>query len=254
MSRPVAEREQGMILVNVLMFVAIASGLVLLMINREEVALDRSIRSREAARALAIVRGGELSALSALQRDARVAPEADYPGEPWGAIGENGIAIEGGRFDLAIATFVVFILLLVILTKFAWGPISRALDQREETIARQIEEARLASEKAARQLQEYEAKLAAATEEARHIVGQSRKDAEAAKDKIMAEARELAQKERERAVADITTAKNQALSEIAQKSVSTAVSLAGNIIRREVKPQDHEALINDALWQFTKLN
>lgn len=103
MTRPVPEREAGMILVNVLMFVAIASGLVLLMINREEVALDRSIRSREAARALAVVRGGELSALSALQRDARVAPEADYPGEPWGAISENGIAIEGGRFDLAIA-------------------------------------------------------------------------------------------------------------------------------------------------------
>ena len=59
MTARVPEREQCMILVNVLMFVAIASGLVLLMINREEVALDRSIRSREAARALAIVRGGE---------------------------------------------------------------------------------------------------------------------------------------------------------------------------------------------------
>ncbi|KQN73910.1 Type II secretory pathway component PulK-like protein [Sphingomonas sp. Leaf67] len=103
MTRAVPEGERGMILVNVLMFVAIASGLVLLMINREEVALDRSIRSREAARALAVVRGGELSALSALQRDARVAPEADYPGEPWGGISENGIAIDGGRFDLTIA-------------------------------------------------------------------------------------------------------------------------------------------------------
>jgi len=92
-----------MILVNVLMFVAIASGLVLLMINREELALDRSIRAREAARALAVVRGGELSALVALQRDARIAPEADYPGEPWGALAEDGIAIEGGRFDLALA-------------------------------------------------------------------------------------------------------------------------------------------------------
>ncbi|MEP9401385.1 Type II secretory pathway component PulK-like protein [Sphingomonas sp. VNH70] len=97
------EREGGMILVNVLMFVAIASGLVLLMINREELALDRSIRAREAARALAVVRGGELSALVALQRDARIAPEADYPGEPWGALAEDGIAIEGGRFDLALA-------------------------------------------------------------------------------------------------------------------------------------------------------
>jgi F-type H+-transporting ATPase subunit b len=158
------------------------------------------------------------------------------------------------RFDLAIATFVVFILLLVILTKFAWGPISRALDQREETISRQIEEARLAAEKATHQLKEYEARLAAATDEARQIVAQSRKDAETAKEKIMVEARELASKERERAVAEITSAKNQALAEIAQKSVDTAVTLAGKIIRREVKPQDHEALIGDALGQFSKLN
>jgi general secretion pathway protein K len=103
MSRTIPERERGMILINVLMFVAIASGLVLLMISREEIALDRSIRSREAARALAVVRGGELSALVALQRDAKVAPESDYPAEPWGRLSENGVAIDGGRFDLAIA-------------------------------------------------------------------------------------------------------------------------------------------------------
>lgn len=100
---PDPDRDGGMILVNVLMFVAIASGMVLLMINREEIALDRSIRSREASRALAVVRGGEASALVALQRDARIAPETDYPGEPWGAVADTGIAIDGGRFDLAIA-------------------------------------------------------------------------------------------------------------------------------------------------------
>jgi F0F1-type ATP synthase membrane subunit b/b' len=55
-------------------------------------------------------------------------------------------------------------------------------------------------------------------------------------------------------VADINIAKNQALDQIAQKSVQTAVSLASNIIRREVKPQDHEALIGEAVNQFSKLN
>jgi general secretion pathway protein K len=95
--------EEGMILVNVLMFVAIASGIVLLLISREEIALDRAIRSREAARALAIVRGGETSAVVALRRDARDAPDADYATEPWGAIADSDVPIEGGRFDLAIA-------------------------------------------------------------------------------------------------------------------------------------------------------
>jgi F-type H+-transporting ATPase subunit b len=158
------------------------------------------------------------------------------------------------RFDLSIYTLVVFLILLAILYKFAWGPISHALDQREETILRQLSEAKAASEKAAHQLQEYESRLAAATEEARQIVAQSRKDAEAAKDKIVASAQDAAAKERERAVADITAAKNQALAEIANKSVSTAISLASNIIRREVKPEDHDQLIDQSLKQFTSLN
>lgn len=92
-----------MILVNVLMFVAIAAGLVMLMIDREELALDRSLRVREAARAAAAVRGGEVSALVALRRDSRDAPEADSASEPWGALAETGARIDGGRFDLAIA-------------------------------------------------------------------------------------------------------------------------------------------------------
>jgi general secretion pathway protein K len=95
--------ESGMILVNVLMFVAIASGLVLLMIDREETALDRGLRMREAARAQAVVRGGELSALVALRRDAETAPEVDHVREPWARLAENGAPIEGGTFDLAIA-------------------------------------------------------------------------------------------------------------------------------------------------------
>jgi F-type H+-transporting ATPase subunit b len=158
------------------------------------------------------------------------------------------------KYDMAIYSFVVFLILLAVLFKFAWGPIAAALEQREETIARQIEEARLASEKAALQLKEYEARLAAATDEARQIVNQARKDAESAKDKIVAEAREAAGKERERAVAEITSAKQQALDEIAQRSVQTAISLAKNIIRREVKPQEHEALIGEAINEFSKLN
>lgn len=92
-----------MILVNVLMFVAIAAGLVMLMIDREELALDRSLRVREAAVATAAVRGGEVSAIVALRRDAEVAPDADSPSEPWGALAERGAPIAGGTFDLAIS-------------------------------------------------------------------------------------------------------------------------------------------------------
>ncbi len=95
--------EEGMILINVLMFVAIAAGMVLLMVTREELALDRSLRMREAARAMAVVRGGEVSAIVALRRDAEESGQADHRAEPWAALSESGAAIEGGTFDLAIA-------------------------------------------------------------------------------------------------------------------------------------------------------
>jgi len=94
--------DEGMILVNVLLFVAIASGILLLMITQEDSGLERGLRMREAARAMAIARGAETSAMVALRRDAAVAPDSDSRAEPWAALAEQGAPIEGGRFDLVI--------------------------------------------------------------------------------------------------------------------------------------------------------
>lgn len=101
--KPVPEGEQGMILITVLLFVALAAGVVALMLSGEDAALGRAQRMRDAAAAQAAVRGAEASAIVALRRDAVLAPNADYVGEPWGALSERGARIEGGTFDLAIA-------------------------------------------------------------------------------------------------------------------------------------------------------
>jgi general secretion pathway protein K len=103
MSRVVSDRERGMILVNVLLFIAIASGIVMLMIATEDDSLARSLALREAARAQAILDGAELSAIAALRRDALAAPQSDSGAEPWAKIGERSAPIEGGTFQLAIA-------------------------------------------------------------------------------------------------------------------------------------------------------
>jgi F-type H+-transporting ATPase subunit b len=152
--------------------------------------------------------------------------------------------------DAAIFTFVIFLLILAVLIKFAWKPIAHGLELRERGIADKIEQARIAAEQATAQLQQYEARLAAATAEAQQIIAKARQDADVAGQRLISEAQAAASKERERAVADIGVAKNQALREIAEKSVDTAIGLARNIIRREVRPADHEQLIQDALKQF----
>ncbi|QDU98539.1 F0F1 ATP synthase subunit B [Lignipirellula cremea] len=156
--------------------------------------------------------------------------------------------------DLAIVTLIIFLLLVVFLGKFAWGPIMTALDQREKSVADQLDQARRSADKADQTLKEYQAKLAAALEEAKQIGANARKDAEIVREKLLAEAQEAAARERQRAIEDIRLAKESALQELAQKSVDQAVALAGGIIRRELKAGDHSQLIREALEQFPSKN
>jgi F-type H+-transporting ATPase subunit b len=158
------------------------------------------------------------------------------------------------RYDMAICTFVVFLVLLILLRVFAWGRIMTGLERRETAIAARIEEAERNAEESAAQLQAYQDKMAASAQEAQEIIAQARRDAEAVAEKIRAEAQEDAERERRRAMADIQDAKNAALRDVAEKGADMAVLLAGRIVRRELKPQDYSELISEALGQFPSNN
>ncbi len=84
----------------------------------------------------------------------------------------------GFRGDLTIWTAVVFLVVLAILYKSAWGPISEGLQKRESEIAGQIAEAQRKNEEARQLLADYEKKLAAAQDEVRGLIEQGRRDAE----------------------------------------------------------------------------
>ena len=158
------------------------------------------------------------------------------------------------REDMAIFTAIVFLLLLIGLYLAAWKPIMEGLEKRERTIANNILAAERAAADAQARLGEYEAKLAAASEEATRMVANARKDAEAAGDRIVAAAQEEAARQRERTIADIDAAKRAALSELATKSTDVAMTLAQRIVGREVKAADHQNLIQDMLAQLPSKN
>lgn len=153
--------------------------------------------------------------------------------------------------DLGLWSLIIFLGLLAILTKFAWRPIIDGLDERELGIARNIDEAEAANQKAQDNLAQYESKLASVNDEAAAILAEARSDASAAKDKIMAEAAEEAQRTKDRALADIESAKSAAIQELAESSVDTAVSLAGNIVGRSLDKKDHSSLIDKAVDRFS---
>jgi F-type H+-transporting ATPase subunit b len=153
-------------------------------------------------------------------------------------------------FDLAIFTVLIFVLLLVVLGKFAWGPIASALDLRERKISDNIAAAEQLNQEAKRLLGEYEAKLSAAREEVRGILDEARRDAEHAGQEIVAKARTDAQAETQRGKVEIETATAQALNELARSSANLAVDLAGRIVGAKLTAGDHAKLIEDALATF----
>lgn len=95
-------RREGMILLNVLLVLAVASVAVLIMVSTQDIEVQRSTRLRDAAQANAYARAGELSAVTTLRRDALVAAGTDNLSEDWAKLGQQDIAVPGGRFALTI--------------------------------------------------------------------------------------------------------------------------------------------------------
>lgn len=154
------------------------------------------------------------------------------------------------QVDTLFFSLLIFLALLFVLFRFAWKPIMEGLEAREKRIADDIDGARHANEQAQSNLKQYEEKLAAAADEASAVLAQAKQDAEAAKERIVAEANEEAQRARDRALADIKAAKDAAVRELAEKSVDSAVTLAGSIVGRSLDKKDHSQLIEKSIERF----
>jgi len=158
------------------------------------------------------------------------------------------------KTDVALWTAVVFVCLLAILWKYAWGPLAAALDKRERGIADQIADAEAANQKAKDILAGYEQKLADAASEVRGIVDQGRRDAEKLGRELLDKAKEEATAEHARAIQQIEAAADAAVKSLADQSAAMAVELAGKIVGAKLNAKDHARLIETAVNGFSQRN
>jgi F-type H+-transporting ATPase subunit b len=173
------------------------------------------------------------------------------PGEK---VDMNPFSLSNFERDLALWTAVVFLCLLTILWKFAWGPLTAAIDKRERGIADQIADAEAANQKAKDVLTDYEQKLTAAQNEVRGIVEQGRRNAEKLGRQLIEKAKEQAAAEHARAIREIETATDAAAKDLANRSAAMAVDLAGKIVASQLNPKDHARLIEQAVSGFSQRN
>ena len=115
-----------------------------------------------------------------------------------------------GDLGNSLWTLLIFVLVLVILGKFAWGPILKTLQARESFIHEALAKAKADRDEAEARLKEYEERLATARAEATAIVEEGRRDAEVVKRKIEEDAKHEADKMIERAKREIQLATDAA--------------------------------------------
>lgn len=161
--------------------------------------------------------------------------------------GEEAPNLLAGDLGNSFWTLVIFMIVLVVLGKFAWGPLLSGLQSRENFIREALESAKRDREAAEARLKEYEQKLAASRAEATAIVEEGRRDAEVVKRRIEATAKEEADKTIERAKREIQIATDTATKELYTLSAKLATQLAAQVIGRELSPQDHQRLISQAI-------
>jgi F-type H+-transporting ATPase subunit b len=209
-----------------------------------------------AAWCLGIPRGDAFAAQGPVAEapDGPAAKEKAEQGHPPGESGPglNPITWHGINFpgDLALWTGVVFLVVLAILWKYAWRPIADGLEKRERQVAEEIAQAHRSNEEARQLLAQHQQKLAAAADEVRGIVDEGRRSAEQIGRQMLDKARQEAQAERQRALQEIDSATSSALKELADRSATLAVELAGKIVGQRLDPKDHAKLIQEAVADF----
>ncbi len=155
-----------------------------------------------------------------------------------------------GDIGNALWTLIIFVLVLVVLGKFAWGPILDALQKREQFIHDSLSEAKSARESAEAAMSEHTAQLEKAKAEATAIVEEGRRDAEVVRAKIEQDAKAEADKLIERARREISLATEAAVGEIYSLSGKLATDVASRVIGKELTGADHERLLGEAINDF----
>jgi len=148
---------------------------------------------------------------------------------------------------LFVWTIITFLILLGVLTKFAWKPLLKALETRENEISQSLKNAEKAKKELERLSAESDEIIAKARSEAQGIVSEGKKAAE----KLTAA---TLNKAKEEAIANLSAAKDQikierdkAIVEIKGEVVNLSLSIAEKLVNKNLSKEDNKSLIDESL-------
>lgn len=141
-------------------------------------------------------------------------------------------------------TVVIFLILLVLLKKYAWKPILSALDEREEFIKNSLDRAESAKEEAEKLLAQNNNNLLKAQEESQKIITQGREYAEKLKEQIIEESKQEARKIIEQATLEISRKNLEAFNKLKAEVADITIAAAEKILKENLDKEKNTVLVN----------
>ncbi len=151
---------------------------------------------------------------------------------------------------LFLWTILTFLVLLGLLTKFAWKPLLAMLDRREEIIRQSLDDAEKAKHELQRLQQESKEILSKARVEAQSILAKTRSEAEKLKGEIRQKAKAQADSILRDAEKQIQVETEKAMAMLKSDVVDLSLVVASKLIKRNLSKEDNQSLIEESLKQF----
>ena len=148
-------------------------------------------------------------------------------------------------------TIVIFALLLVILSRFAFKPMLAAVEARERSLQDAIDAAKRDREEAARILAEHRAALEKSRGEAQKLIADGRSTAEKLRNDLLEQTKAQQQEMLDRARREIETEKVNAIASLRREAVDLAIAGAGKVIERNLDNEANRKLVENFLGSVT---
>ena len=151
---------------------------------------------------------------------------------------------------LYIWTIATFLILLWLLAKFAWRPLLAALEQRQDTIRKSLDDAQQAKQDLERLNAESRKILNEARVQAEQILSQTRTDASRLRDELKQKAQSEAAGVIKNAERQIEMETARAIQQIRNEAVDISIAIASKVLERTVTKEDNERLIEETFKQI----
>lgn len=157
----------------------------------------------------------------------------------------------GGPFNGGDIIFqlAMFIILLLLIKKFAWGPLMGIMKQREDHIANEIGSAEQSRLEAKKYLEEQRNLLKQAREDAQGLIESAKKQGDVQREEIITAARTESERIKESAKLEIEQQKEKAVATIREQVASLSVLIASKVIEKELSEEDQQQLINEYIQE-----